>query len=249
MTEQLWHVRTDPNALLNFIRDRASRRKLRLFACACSRRVLHLVGRRITLKAIEFAEKYADGLRSVKELHDNAWGRGSDLHGVVLWEDWDSASLSSEHASGLVADRMAQTDRVNHAFWSAAFERALQENLAISEAISRADNSVPNGFVEMRENARFTEQKMQTDLLRDIFGNPFRPVTLDPRWLTSTVLDLARSIYDEFPRQVGGSAKMPILADALMDAGCDSEEIISHCRAPGPHVRGCYVVDLILGKE
>ncbi len=72
-----------------------------------------------------------------------------------------------------------------------------------------------------------------------MIGNPFRPVALDPRWLTSTVLDLARTIYDERVYE-----RMPILADALMDAGCDSEEILSHCRSGGPHVRGCWVVDL-----
>jgi hypothetical protein len=76
-----------------------------------------------------------------------------------------------------------------------------------------------------------------------IFGNPFRPVTLDPRWLTSTVVDLSRIIYEE-----RAFDKLPILADALMDAGCDSEEMLAHCRGQVPHVRGCWVVDLILGK-
>jgi hypothetical protein len=80
--------------------------------------------------------------------------------------------------------------------------------------------------------------------LRDIFGNPFRPVALDPRWLTSTVLDLGNVIYQE-----RAFDRMPILADALMDAGCDSDEIIIHCRDDGPHVRGCWVVDLLLAKE
>ena len=83
----------------------------------------------------------------------------------------------------------------------------------------------------------------EANLMRDIFGNPFRPVTLDPRWLSSTVLDLARTIYDERVFE-----RMPILGDALMDSGCDSEEIIKHCQGTGPHVRGCWVVDLILGK-
>ncbi len=86
--------------------------------------------------------------------------------------------------------------------------------------------------------------KHVADLIRDIFGNPFRPVTLDPRWLSSTVLDLARTIYDERVWE-----RMPILADALMDAGCDNEEILNHCRGPGPHVRGCWAIDLVLGKE
>jgi hypothetical protein len=85
---------------------------------------------------------------------------------------------------------------------------------------------------------------VQPLLLRDIFGNPFRKHKFDSRWRTSDVLGLARAIYDERAYE-----RMPILADALMDAGCENEEIINHCRGDGPHVRGCWVVDLILGKE
>jgi hypothetical protein len=91
---------------------------------------------------------------------------------------------------------------------------------------------------------RIDESARQADLLRDIFGNPFRPVALDHRWLTSTVLDLATAIYAERAFE-----RLPILADALMDAGCDSEEVIAHCRSDGTHARGCWVVDLLLGKE
>ena len=84
----------------------------------------------------------------------------------------------------------------------------------------------------------------QAALFRDIFGNPFRPVTFSPVWRTDTALALARQMYDarEF-------SAMPILADALQDAGCDNDDILNHCRGPGPHVRGCWVVDLVLGKE
>jgi hypothetical protein len=84
----------------------------------------------------------------------------------------------------------------------------------------------------------------ECDLLRDIFGNPFRPVAFDAAWRTSTVTALARGMYES--RDFGA---MPILADALQDAGCDSDDILDHCRGPGPHVRGCWVVDLVLGKE
>ena|SRR5579872_4375098 len=79
-------------------------------------------------------------------------------------------------------------------------------------------------------------------LLRDIF--PFGPVTLLPEWRTSTVLALATGIYNE-----RAFDRMPILADALMDSGCDNEEILNHCRGPGPHCRGCWVCDLCLGKQ
>ena len=81
-------------------------------------------------------------------------------------------------------------------------------------------------------------------LIRDIFGNPFRPVAFSPSWRTSTVLALASQMYES--RDFGA---MPILADALQDAGCDSAEVLDHCRGEGPHVRGCWVVDLVLGKE
>ena len=73
---------------------------------------------------------------------------------------------------------------------------------------------------------------------------PYHSAALDPRWLTSNVVDLAGVIYQE-----NAFGRMPILADALMDVGCDSEEMLAHCRGPGPHVRGCWVVDLLLGAR
>jgi hypothetical protein len=79
-----------------------------------------------------------------------------------------------------------------------------------------------------------------TGLLRDIFGNPFRPVTFAPEWRTDTAVTLARQMYES-----RDFCAMPILADALQDAGCDNELILDHCREPGPHVRGCWVCDLV----
>jgi hypothetical protein len=79
--------------------------------------------------------------------------------------------------------------------------------------------------------------------LRCAFGNPFRPVDFAP-WRTDTAVVLARQMYES--REFGA---MPILADALQDAGCANEDVLAHCRGPGPHVRGCWVVDGVLGKE
>ena len=84
----------------------------------------------------------------------------------------------------------------------------------------------------------------QCAVLRDILGNPFRRATADPAWLSSTVVQLASAIYAD--RAFDG---LPILADALQDAGCEDEWALGHCRGPGPHVRGCWVLDLVLGKE
>jgi hypothetical protein len=81
-------------------------------------------------------------------------------------------------------------------------------------------------------------------LIRELFGNPFRPLSFSAAWRTDTAVALARQMDDK-----RDFSAMPILADALQDAGCDSEDILSHCRGVGPHVRGCWVVDLALGKE
>jgi hypothetical protein len=87
------------------------------------------------------------------------------------------------------------------------------------------------------------ELAVQTALLRDIFGNPFHSVVLDSAWLTQDVVNLAQSVYSG-----QGFNALPILADALEEAGCTDAGIFSHCRQPGPHVRGCWVIDLLLGK-
>ena len=86
----------------------------------------------------------------------------------------------------------------------------------------------------------------QNKLIRCIFGNPFRPVSLKPEWLAwndRTIPKLAQAIYDE-----RAFDRLPILADALEEAGCDNADVLAHCRGEGPHVRGCWVVDLLLGK-
>jgi hypothetical protein len=89
-----------------------------------------------------------------------------------------------------------------------------------------------------------THYDFQAVLIRDIVGNPFRPVAFDAAWRTSTATALARQMYES--RDFGA---MPILADALQDAGCDNEDVLNHCRdANATHVRGCWVVDLVLGK-
>jgi hypothetical protein len=85
----------------------------------------------------------------------------------------------------------------------------------------------------------------QCEMIREmVYVLPFRPMTADPSWLTSSVLALAEGIYAD-----RAFDRMPILADALQDAGCDNTDILNHCRGDGPHVRGCWVVDLLLGKE
>jgi hypothetical protein len=94
---------------------------------------------------------------------------------------------------------------------------------------------------------RRNERAWLCSVLRDLFGNPFRPVVVDPSWLAwndGCVPKVARAIYDE--RRF---ADLPVLADALEEAGCTDAELLGHLRGPGPHVRGCWPLDALLGKE
>jgi hypothetical protein len=109
---------------------------------------------------------------------------------------------------------------------------------------SRAAEPQPIDRDAVRDAALNQADAVVVRLLRDIFGNPFRPVSFSPAWRTDTAVALARQMYES--RDFGA---MPILADALQDAGCDDADILEHCRGPGPHVRGCWVVDLVLDKE
>ena len=95
----------------------------------------------------------------------------------------------------------------------------------------------------MTRKAVHDEMRVQARIVRCVFGNPFRSVDADPQWLTPTAVALADAIY-------AGRAfdRLPVLADALDEAGCDNADVLAHCRGGGPHVRGCWVVDLILGR-
>jgi hypothetical protein len=115
---------------------------------------------------------------------------------------------------------------------------------------ARLDQAVRRGmyFSETEQNDTGTDGprwQLARAYILCILGNPFRPVTFDPAWRTSDVVLLAQGIYEERAFE-----RMPILADALQDAGCDNADILAHCRdASTPHARGCWVVDLVLGKQ
>jgi hypothetical protein len=106
---------------------------------------------------------------------------------------------------------------------------------------------VPNdlwGTVNALGEISPAEKEPYSVIFRDVFGNPFRPVVLEQNWLTPRVVALAQRIYDN-----RAFDPLPILADALEESGCTNADILTHCREPGPHVRGCWVIDLLTGKE
>lgn len=224
MTERDWLACADPETMLRFLSSigMARDRKLRLFAVACYRHVSDLSYDDVEWEAVEVAERHADGLATDQELRE--------AHAQL------DSSGDYRHRP---AHEATATDRglIETSRWTAAAaaDLAVQANLPLApECVS----------------AEATEKSAQASLLRDIFG-PLGPLlTLPPRVLTPTVVQIAQVIYEE--RKAWGLrpfANMPILADALEEAGCDNEDVLSHCRGDGPHVRGCWVVDLVLGKS
>jgi hypothetical protein len=124
-------------------------------------------------------------------------------------------------------------------------ERAIHAAACAYAVTLRAAKNAAMACDEARQASAddVAESAIQSSLLRDIFGNPFRPVTIHSAWITSTVTSLAQAIYTD-----RAFDRLPILADALEDAGCTNQDILEHCRQPGEHVRGCWVVDLLVGK-
>ena len=115
------------------------------------------------------------------------------------------------------------------------------DSLEVSWALVRRD---PPAGVERHDEVRTEVRRALARVFHDVFGNPFRPVEFDARWRSADAVGLARGIYDG-----GAFDRLPLLADALMDAGCADDQVIGHCRGDGPHVRGCWVVDLVLGQQ
>jgi hypothetical protein len=214
MTEQEWLACDKPHPMLTYLRRRASKRKLRLYACGCCRRVWGLLRDERSRRAVEVAEQYADGLASYAKLKAGqglaraVWQEFAGDHWDAPWGTPEMWALRAAAQAAAAAGREA---------WQAAW-----------------------GVADEHQGGH-------PDTLRDVFGNPFRPASLAPAWLAwegGTVGKLAQAIYE-------GRAfeRLHVMADALEEAGCDNAGLLGHLRAPGRHVRGCWAVDLLLGKE
>lgn len=227
MTEVEWMSCEDPARMLTFVQGKASGRKLRLFAVACCRQVWELLTDVRGRRAVEAAERFADGQISSEEL-------------AQAWE----AALQAANNAFVSDDRV-----VSIPLWVAfsapekAAESVCHYVLQVEKARQSGDPFDPL-FPGTRTNDKPPLPRRQVRLLRDLFGNPFRPPSFPASWLAwndGTLVKLAAAIYEE--RRFGD---LPVLADALEEAGCDHPEVLAHCRGGGEHVRGCWVVDQIL---
>ena len=230
-----------------------------MFALACCRRIRTLIDATPVRRLVELTEEHLEGRVSSQDVAEarRAVRRltraisSVDFDEPVPFQpfgglavacaaedgpDWD-VSVVLDHAVGAVVD--AVRDRAGpslHDPRSRRFDRQL----------TRVESAA--------ESAEKRERRGQAALLRDVVGNPFRSGYVDPSWLSwngGAVTKLARVLHDErsLPAGTLDNARLAVLADALEDAGCTDAVVLDHCRGPGPHVRGCWVVDAVLGKE
>ncbi len=236
MTEAEWLAWKDPDRLLwlPLLRGKISDRKMRLFACACCRRIWDLLTDKRSRAVAEVAERYADGLATPEELN-------------AARETARDAVTEPVLIGGTAMGTTTRTSPTSVALCAAATEYFSPRPAAHLSAM----------FVEyMADGDRVAfaaEREAQGLLFRDLVGNPFRPVTVDPVWLVwngGTIVQLALAAYDERELPSGhlDTVRLALLADALEDAGCTEPTILEHLRGSCPHVRGCWAVDLLLGK-
>jgi hypothetical protein len=218
--EATWLACTYPGLMLKFVRRTHPHRirKLRLFAVACCRRLLHRIRNRPQRELLDLVEGYADGRVAERDL---------------------SKALNC-------AANYGGASRLGVAACFTAHRKI--DPVRVAQEAAREAGSVTHRSPHSRpwQDARNAEQAAQAALLRDVLGNPFRRApAIDPAWLTwreGLIVSMAGRMYE-----ARDFADLPVLADALEEAGCADAQVLGHLRSPGPHVRGCHVIDALLG--
>jgi hypothetical protein len=254
VTEEEWDGCTEPEKMLEFLRGTASDRKRRLLAVACARRIWPLLTDERSRRAVEAAEGYADGLvaggaleaacaaaqeaqRAAQETFTPEDPRAAVLGGAER-SPWEAAA-----AAPLVSVQCAQPTHRTYSLVDVSGSCAEAAAwAALATDVSAWDSTVR------------AEYAAQATVLRDIFPYSLRAPSLNPAWLAwhgGAIPTLAQAVYEERELPSGhlDAARLAVLADMLEEAGCDDPHLLGHLRAAGPHVRGCFAVDLLLGKS
>lgn len=278
MTEQEWFNSCSYYRMYDLVRNQATTRQLRLYMVACCRLEAGQFFDPRILRTLETAERCADEpraeavvsaiqfeLTTASKFPFPQTSQEGELAQVVLdtWhmlDEWLGGPPYQNTRDAIAhAAFMSLRDKPGEILTGGGGDAAEYCALAINSAelLQLGVEPPEEVFEDFQEDFQKTETEIRraiTNILQDIFGNPFRPVTIAPTiltWHDSTIPRLAQAIYDDrqLPSGTFDPVRMNILADALLDAGCDNEDIIAHCRSDKPHVRGCWVVDLLLGKS
>jgi hypothetical protein len=229
MTEAEWLACPRPEILLEYLGGALGDRKMRLFGVACCRRVGQMIGDVRGHRAITASENYADGNATDDALREAQY----ELEDAIL-------SIGEEVWRSLYKLAYSRAE-------VACFPDPPTASWATYVATRCAAQICARDQGQGDDWLSHTELQAQADILREIVGNPFRAITVEPSWLAwncGTAPAIARHVYED-----RAFHDLPLLADALEEAGCTEPDILAHCRGTGPHVRGCWVVDLLLGKS
>jgi hypothetical protein len=227
MTEHQWLSETNPFRLIDFVGGRLSDRKGALFGCACCRIIWYLLVERDTRRAIEVTERFENG-----EVSKRARVLAARKARIMMHKADQTYLQTPEGLPSMAAHARALATHAAATLATTGYYRHLVHQ--ILDAFSMEQVATDSRPLHTGERV--------CAALRDIVGNPFRAQVVQG-W-GAACNDLAAGIV-----RSAGFDRLPILADALEDAGCTDAEILNHCRQPGEHWRGCWVVDLILGKQ
>lgn len=251
MTKTEWLSQNDPARLILHLRLRtrhlASHRKLRLFGCAALRHIAASMQNSDLVAVCAGVETWCDAPNNRAAVRDSRAAVRLLQRGFVLPPDmWD---VCRTYTYPIIPNDVARGARP-------LFLAVLSSRLLTTTSRSVRERRVSGRIAGQMsrfliEAAGTTETEVHVQLLHDIFAPPAAAKTSNSLPENGTISNLARAVYeDSRPRDGQLSAdRLAILADALEEAGCTDEAILSHCRGQGPHVRGCWVVDLLLGKE
>lgn len=260
MTEDEWLAATDPSDLWDWLgrTGESTLRKRQLADVACVRRIWHLLNHPGSRRAVEVVEALAEDITQ-----DNWWKPNADRDEAKQQAEqardrareqaWDRAKRDSgldgnyesySNAAEAVYALLASNDNP-YTCWHAA---QAQGQFDLSKRESKVNEDLAE---QIREDATQGEMAKQCVLFRDVFSYPFRHVSFSADWRSPTVTSLAQAVYDDrhLPFGLFDNRRLAVLADALEEAGCGNGDILGHLRNGGEHVRGCWAVDLILGKE
>ncbi len=248
MTEEQWRACTDPGAMLTFLGRRVSQRKARLFAVACLRRLAHLLDGP-NADAVAAAESHADG-----SLGDEALADAAQVAREANAPRFGFQSRSERAVRDALAFAVevttARTIDVLNPFVTRDHFGAANLPMLVAGVVGcgwGAPPPEPDKGPGDPSQVSAAEAAAQAGLLRCVFGSPFRAVWFDPvlrQWNGGTAVALAQAMYDN-----GDFSQAALLADMLEEGGATDPLLLKHLRGPGPHARGCFALDFVLGRE